>query len=68
MKLLNVMFAVAVAIAASGCVVHEQTGYDPHRQWWAEHHGGEAYDRGRAEQEHRAWCERAPDRSCEGWR
>lgn len=68
MKLLPVMVALAALVAVSGCEVRERTTYDPHRQWWSEHHGQEAYDRGRAEQEHRDWCARSYDRSCEGWR
>jgi hypothetical protein len=41
---------------------------DPHRAWWEEHHRQDAYERERAEREHRDWCARTPDRSCEGWR
>jgi hypothetical protein len=61
--------ALALSLLA-GCVVHDRgcVGVaDPHRGWWTAHHGQEAYDRGRAEREHREYCGRTPDRSCEGW-
>ncbi|HEX6841325.1 MAG TPA: hypothetical protein VF113_07345 [Stellaceae bacterium] len=65
--------ALALSLLA-GCVVHDRgdrgsagVAADPHRGWWSEHHGQEAYDRGRAEREHREWCAHSPDRSCEGW-
>jgi hypothetical protein len=61
---------LALSVLA-GCAVRERTTVgvaDPHRAWWAAHHQHEAYDRGRAEHEHREWCRHTPDRSCEGWR
>ena len=61
--------ALALSLLA-GCVVHDRGSVavaDPHRTWWSEHHGQEAYDRTRAEREHREYCGRTSDRSCEGW-
>lgn len=59
--------ALALSLLA-GCAVRERTTVaDPHREWWATHHGQEAYDRERAEREHRDYCRHTPDRSCEGW-
>jgi hypothetical protein len=57
-------------VLLAGCVVHEDrpVAADPHRDWWSAHHGQDAYERSRAEREHRDWCGRTPDRSCEGWR
>ena len=62
--------AVMALVLMSGCVVHDRTTatVDPHRDWWAQRHAQETYDRDRAEREHRDWCARTPDRSCEGWR
>jgi hypothetical protein len=68
MKLLYVVFVAASLMTVAGCEVRERTVEDPHRQWWAEHHGQEAYDRSRAEREHRDWCAHSPDQSCRGWR
>ena len=68
MKFQSVVLAVAALIVVTGCEVRERTAADPHRQWWAEHHGQDAYDRARAEREHRDWCAHTPDRSCQGWR
>lgn len=69
MKLARVVLAAMALALVAGCEVHERTmAVDPHHDWWAQHHGQEAYDRDRAEHEHREWCERTPDRSCEGWR
>jgi len=56
--------AIAIwLLAVSGCV--EQ--HDWHRGWWDEHHHGERYEAERAEREHREWCGRSYDQSCEGW-
>ena len=65
--------AAAAGLALSllaGCVVHDREtvgAADPHRTWWSERHRQESYDRGRAEREHREYCVRSYDRSCEGW-
>ena len=67
---LRVMAGGAAALLLAGCVVHDREtvgAADPHRTWWSEHHGQDAYDRTRAEREHREYCGRTPDRSCEGW-
>lgn len=37
------------------------------RAWWEEHHRRERYAEERSEREHREWCDRSYDRSCEGW-
>jgi hypothetical protein len=61
--------ALALSVLA-GCVVHDREtvgAADPHRTWWSARHGQEAYDRNRAEREHREYCGHTPDRSCEGW-
>jgi hypothetical protein len=65
----NLSFAVIAVcvLAVSGCFVVDTRGGDPHRGWWDERHRGEAYDNGRAEREHREYCGRSYDRSCEGW-
>jgi hypothetical protein len=68
MKLLIVAVAAVSMMGVSGCEVRETRVNDPHRAWWEEHHRQEAYERERAEREHRDWCARTPDRSCEGWR
>jgi hypothetical protein len=70
MRFLQVALVALSIIAVSGCEHRERSGTsgDPHRAWWAQHHQGEAYDRDRGEREHRDWCNRTPDQSCEGWR
>ncbi len=70
MKVLHAAFIALSIVAISGCEVRERSGssVDPHREWWAHYHQGEAYDRERGEREHRDWCNRTPDQSCEGWR
>lgn len=68
MKGLHLALAAASLIALSGCYARETAAVDPHRQWWEERHRQDAYDRARAEHEHREYCERFYDRSCEGWR
>lgn len=64
--------AVALALSVlAGCVVRDRGTVgvaDPHRDWWAAHHQHEAYDRARAEREHREYCAHTYDRSCDGWR
>jgi hypothetical protein len=64
---LHLAFAVASLLALSGCFVRE-SGPDPHRAWWDEHHHGEPYDHARAENEHRDYCGHSHDQSCEGWK
>ena len=64
-RALHLAFAVIAVLALPGCVVRDQP--DPHRAWWDEHHHGEAYDRNRAEAEHRDYCAHSYDHSCEGW-
>jgi hypothetical protein len=68
MKLAYAAAALLTVLILSGCVVQPEAGYDPHRQWWTDHHPQEAYDRDRAEREHRDYCGRTPDHSCEGWK
>jgi hypothetical protein len=64
MKFLTCALMLSCVLATTGCYVDNR---DPHRGWWDEHHRGEAYDSARAEREHRDWCGRSYDRSCEGW-
>jgi len=66
MRSLSFAVVTACVLAASGCFV-ETHGGDPHRAWWEERHRGEAYQVERAEREHREYCRRSYDRSCEGW-
>jgi hypothetical protein len=41
---------------------------DPHRDWWDTYHRDEQYDRDRALEAHRMWCDEHPsDTSCHGW-
>ena len=64
------MIAVVAIALLSGCVVRDRertVAADPHHDWWTQRHAQEPYDRTRAEREHRDWCARTPDRSCEGW-
>jgi len=63
-KLTSAAIALSLSLM-SGCVV-EPRG-DWHRGWWEDHHRGERYEPDRAEREHREWCGRSYDRSCEGW-
>lgn len=61
-------FAITAALLLSGCVVRQEPAAENmHRAWWAQHHPHETYDASRAEREHRDWCARTPDRTCEGW-
>jgi hypothetical protein len=68
MKLLSIALAIAAFVWLAGCEIRERTAVDPHRDWWSQRHQEEVYDRDRAAREHRDWCARTPDRSCEGWR
>ncbi|HEY7219207.1 MAG TPA: hypothetical protein VH985_12565 [Candidatus Binatia bacterium] len=63
----NLLFTVITIgqLALSSCIVDPHG--DPHRGWWEERHRAEAYDHDRAEREHRDYCRRSYDRSCEGW-
>ena len=65
MRSLSFAVITVCVMALSGCVV-EPRG-DLHRGWWEERHGGESYEAERAEREHREYCGRSYDRSCEGW-
>jgi hypothetical protein len=66
MRSLSFALIAACVMVMSGCLV-EPRGGDLHRGWWEEHHRGENYDAERAEREHREYCGRSYDRSCEGW-
>ena len=72
MKRSRIAFALPVLVLLAGCVVRAEPAPlaydDQHREWWGRYHQNEAYERDRAEREHRDWCGRTPDRSCEGWR
>jgi hypothetical protein len=68
----QLFLAIVAAVTLSACVVHEDRGpvresYDPHRDWWAGRHQGSDYNRESAEREHRVYCGRTRDASCEGW-
>lgn len=65
MRIMTFALMLSCILATAGCFV--ETRGDPHRAWWDEHHRGEAYESERAEREHREWCGRSYDRSCEGW-
>jgi hypothetical protein len=67
MRSLSFAVIAVCLLAVSGCYVVDTRGGDPHRGWWEERHRGEAYDTGRAEREHREYCARSYDRSCESW-
>ena len=63
---------IVAALTLSACVVDEghgrvREGNDPHRDWWAGRHQGMEYNRESAEREHREYCGRSRDASCEGW-
>ena len=64
MKTLSLAVFAICMFGSSGCVVDH---HDFHRGWWDEHHRGERYEEDRAEREHREWCAKSYDRSCEGW-
>jgi len=68
MKIAYAAAALLTVVILSGCVVQPVATVDPHRQWWDDHHPREAYDRDRAEREHRDYCGHTRDQSCEGWR
>lgn len=68
MRGLNLALAALSLVTLSACYERETVAVDPHRQWWGEHHRGDVYDRERADREHREYCQRSYDRSCEGWR
>jgi hypothetical protein len=66
---LHQLLLVATLLSLGACVIEDdRPGPDPHRAWWGEHHPQEAYDHDRAEHEHRDWCARTPDQTCQGWR
>jgi hypothetical protein len=66
MRSLSFAVIAVCVLAVSGCYVETRVG-DPHRGWWEERYRNQAYDSGRAEREHREYCRRSYDRSCEGW-
>lgn len=69
MRFAAMPLAVTAAVLLAGCVVRQQpAAVDVHREWWGQHHPRETYDPYRADREHREWCARTPDRTCEGWR
>ena len=61
--------ALAALLLLGGCVVPEhRSDIDPHRDWWMQRHPQAAsYDPDYAQREHREWCKRWHDQSCEGW-
>jgi hypothetical protein len=65
MRSLGFAVVVACMLAGTGCFVENHRDF--HRGWWEERHRGEAYEPERAEREHREYCGRSYDRSCEGW-
>ena len=65
MRSLSFAVIAACVLSVSSCIVEPRGDF--HRGWWEERHRGEAYDHERAEREHRDYCGRSYDRSCEGW-
>jgi len=75
--LLVAMFALSACVSHTRerTVVHERPPVerevvvvDPHRGWWDTYHRDEQYDRERALESHRLWCDEHPsDGSCRGW-
>jgi hypothetical protein len=82
-KSLSCFFTIITLSGLAACVTHtrdreivrdrpsaerEVVVVDPHRGWWDAYHRDEAYDRDRALESHRMWCDEHPtDASCSGW-
>jgi hypothetical protein len=64
---LYIALALSSLLALGGCN-RPVDAEAAHRSWWDDHHHGEAFDHDRAVGEHRDWCAKNHDHSCEGWK
>ncbi len=63
---------LSLAACGGGSGYYDDTYYDvtfddSHQRWWHDHYSDRAFDRRMALREHRMWCARSFDDSCNGW-